>query len=40
MMCSTVGFLLLGAAGWLGGKLAYEERVGVVEVPAPVAASD
>jgi uncharacterized membrane protein len=31
---STLGFLLLAAAGWLGGKLAYEERVGVLEEPA------
>jgi uncharacterized membrane protein len=30
---STAGFLLLAGAGWLGGKLAYEERVGVVEPP-------
>ncbi len=28
---STSGFLLLAGAGWLGGKLAHEERVGVVE---------
>ena len=32
--CSTAGFVLLGVAGWLGGKLAYEERVGVVEESA------
>jgi uncharacterized membrane protein len=32
------GFALLIAAGWLGGKLAFEHRVGVVEpAPAPVA---
>jgi uncharacterized membrane protein len=31
---STAGFLLLGVAGWLGRKLAYEERVGVVDEPA------
>jgi uncharacterized membrane protein len=33
-----VGFALLAGAGWLGGKLAYEHRVGVVEEPpAPLA---
>jgi uncharacterized membrane protein len=30
---STAGFLFLGIAGWLGGKLAHEERVGVVDAP-------
>jgi uncharacterized membrane protein len=30
---STLGFLILGVSGWLGGKLAYEHRVGVVENP-------
>lgn len=28
---AVLGFVLLGASGWLGGKLAYEHRVGVVE---------
>ena len=28
-----VGFALLAGAGWLGGKLAFEHRVGVVEEP-------
>jgi uncharacterized membrane protein len=31
---STIGFLLLAAAGWLGGKLAHEERIGVLEPEA------
>lgn len=31
---STAGFLILALAGWLGGKLAHEERVGVLEPPA------
>ncbi len=30
------GFGLLGISGWLGGKLAYEHRVGVVERPSAV----
>jgi uncharacterized membrane protein len=30
---STAGFLLLSAAGWLGGRLAHEERVSVLEPP-------
>jgi len=28
---SFLGFLLVSAAGWLGGKLVFEERVGVKE---------
>lgn len=32
------GFALLAAGGWLGGKLAYEHRVGVVEEPPPAPA--
>ena len=28
------GFALIGAGSWIGGKLAYEHRVGVVEPPA------
>ena len=31
------GFVVLGVSGWLGGKLAYEHRVGVLdEPPAPL----
>ena len=31
-----IGFTILGVGGWIGGKLAYEHRVGVVEdAPAP-----
>ena len=33
------GFALLGGAGWLGGKLSYEHRVGVVEPPAEAPAA-
>jgi uncharacterized membrane protein len=28
---AVLGFLLLGVSGWLGGKLSYEHKVGVVE---------
>ncbi|HEY7113516.1 MAG TPA: DUF2231 domain-containing protein [Thermoanaerobaculia bacterium] len=28
---STLGFLLIATAAWIGGKLAHEERIGVVE---------
>jgi uncharacterized membrane protein len=28
---SALGFLVLACGGWLGGKLAYEEHLGVVE---------
>lgn len=31
LACSLVGLGLLGVSGWLGGKLAYEHRVGVDE---------
>jgi len=31
---STLGFVIIGIAGWLGGKLAYEEHIGVVESDA------
>ena len=34
VISSTIGFLLLAVAGWLGGKLAHEERIGVVEPEA------
>jgi uncharacterized membrane protein len=30
---AALGFVLLGVSGWLGGKLAYEHRVGVIEAP-------
>ena len=35
---STAGFVLLIGAGWLGGRLAHEERVSVVEPPPAHAA--
>lgn len=31
MGLALLGFGLLGVSGWLGGKLAYEHRVGVIE---------
>jgi uncharacterized membrane protein len=34
MGLAVLGFGLLGISGWLGGKLAYEHRIGVVERPA------
>lgn len=33
MALEALAFLVLGASGWIGGKLAYEHRVGVVEEP-------
>lgn len=33
---STLAFLMLGAAGWLGGALTHEHRVGVLEVGEPL----
>ena len=30
---AVLGFGLLGVSGWLGGKLVYEHRVGVIEPP-------
>ena len=30
---ALAGFGLLGASGWIGGKLAYEHRVGVLDAP-------
>jgi len=33
MALEIVAFLILGASGWIGGKLAFEHRVGVVEEP-------
>lgn len=32
-----VPFLILGSAGWLGGKMSYEHKVGVVETADPEA---
>jgi len=38
---ALLGFVLLGMGGWIGGKLAYEHRVGVVEdTPAPATGPD
>ena len=31
MGLAIAGFLLLGVSGWIGGRLAYEHHVGVVE---------
>lgn len=36
---AVLGFGLLGVSGWLGGKLAYEHRVGVIE-PAEAPPAD
>ncbi len=33
LLFALVGFGLLCVSGWLGGKLAYEHRVGVLEAP-------
>jgi uncharacterized membrane protein len=33
MGLAVAAFVLLGISGWIGGKLAYEHRVGVVEEP-------
>ena len=30
----VTGFVLLGVSGWIGGKLAFEHHVGVVDAPA------
>jgi nitrite reductase/ring-hydroxylating ferredoxin subunit len=32
---STIGFGLLMASAWLGGKLAYKHRIGVNKLPSP-----
>ena len=32
-----VGFMILGTSGWLGGKLSFEHKVGVVETADPEA---
>jgi uncharacterized membrane protein len=41
MGLAVAAFALLGVSGWLGGKLAYEHRVGVLdEPPAPAARED
>ena len=34
MGLAVAGFALLGVSGWIGGKLAFEHRVGVVEEAA------
>lgn len=34
---STIAYLGLGAAGWIGGKLVFEHKVGVVETHDPEA---
>jgi uncharacterized membrane protein len=34
MGLAVAGFLVLGVSGWIGGKLAYEHRIGVVEEDA------
>ncbi len=34
---ALLGFALLCVSGWLGGKIAHEHRVGVVEAPAAAA---
>ena len=36
---ALAGFGILGVSGWIGGKLAYEHRVGVLEEP-PAAAGE
>jgi uncharacterized membrane protein len=33
MGSALAGFALLGVSGWIGGKLAYEHRLGVLEEP-------
>jgi uncharacterized membrane protein len=41
MALSVIAFCLLGISGWLGGKLAFVHRVGVIEEPAqPPAGED
>ena len=35
---ALAGFAILGVSGWLGGKLAYEHRVGVLDEPPSPAA--
>ena len=32
-------FLLLAVSGWIGGKLAFEHRIGVIEEEKPGSAS-
>ena len=34
VVASTAGFFLIAAAGWIGGKLAHEERISVLEPAA------
>jgi uncharacterized membrane protein len=33
LVLSTAGFVLLGASGWLGGKMVFEQGAGVAAVP-------
>jgi uncharacterized membrane protein len=37
VLLSTVGFLLLGGSGWLGGEMAFKHKIGVVETADPEA---
>lgn len=37
MALAVVAFLILGTSGWLGGKLSYHHKVGVVEKGDPEA---
>jgi uncharacterized membrane protein len=39
MGLAVAGFLVLGVSGWIGGKLAYEHRIGVVEDLAEAAST-
>ena len=40
MGLAVAAFVLLGVSGWIGGKLAYEHRVGVVEAPPETGARE
>ncbi|MET0620670.1 MAG: DUF2231 domain-containing protein [Thermoanaerobaculia bacterium] len=37
---ALAGFGILGVSGWIGGKLAYEHRIGVLEEPPAPAARE
>jgi len=39
MTLSTLGLVVLGASGWLGGKLVFEHHVGVIESESTAAGS-
>jgi len=39
MALEVCGFAILGASGWIGGKLAFEHHVGVAEGPSDAAAA-